>query len=52
MPEDSHLNNCSVAHLNRNLNFRRLRVRRGDWAKDKFLLAAAAQNLPKTRPLP
>jgi Transposase DDE domain len=35
------------AHLKRNLNFRRLRLRGLSGAKDEFLLAAAAQNLRK-----
>ncbi len=35
------------AHLKRNLNFRRLRLRGLTGAKDEFLLAAAAQNLRK-----
>jgi hypothetical protein len=35
------------AHLKRNLNFRRLRLRGITGAKDEFLLAAAAQNLRK-----
>jgi Transposase DDE domain len=35
------------AHLKRNLNFRRLRLRGLTGAKDEFLLAAAAQNLQK-----
>jgi hypothetical protein len=35
------------AHLKRNLNFRRLRLRGLAGAKDEFLLAAAAQNLRK-----
>ncbi len=36
-----------LAHLKRNLNFRRLRLRGLSGAKDEFLLAAAAQNLRK-----
>jgi hypothetical protein len=35
------------AHLKRNLNFRRLRLRGLSGAKDEFLLVAAAQNLRK-----
>jgi hypothetical protein len=35
------------AHLKRNMNFRRLRLRGPSGAKDEFLLAAIAQNLKK-----
>jgi hypothetical protein len=35
------------AHLKRNMNFRRLRLRGPSGAHDEFLLAAIAQNIKK-----